>query len=97
MDTDDITSMAYACIWSANEITDILKIEFGVACGKFKTEDEYLKGILKHVKVIEKNTEDYLNGWNLLDDIDIKDFRKKIKQLRKQIEMTIETPLTARG
>ena len=89
--------MAYDLIWSANEITDILKTEFGAVCSQFKTEDEYLKGILKHVKGIEKETEDYLDEWNLTDEIDIREFKKKIRQLRIQIQKTIETPIKNRG
>ena len=81
MDTDDLTPMAYDYMWSANEITDILKTELGAACSKFKTEDEYLRGILKHVKGIEKETEDYLDDWNLIDHVDINIFKRKLGQM----------------
>lgn len=46
MDTDDLTSMAYQCILYASEATDVIKAEFGAACSEFKTEDEYLLGLL---------------------------------------------------
>ena len=97
MDTDDLTEMAYACIVSANEITDILKSELGAACSQFKTENEYLKEILKHVEDIENDPKDYLDDWNLLDEIDIKVFKKKIGELRRQIQETIKTPQNSRG
>ena len=97
MDTDDLTLMAYRCIVDASEATDILKSELGAACSRFKTEDDYLKGILKHVKGIEKNPKAYLNDWNLLDDTDIKIFKKRLQSIRGQIEETLKTPVEKRG
>jgi len=97
MDTDNLTSMAYDCIRYAYDATDVLKSELGAACGKFKTEDEYLQGILNHVKSIEKDPQAYLDEWNLLDHGDINVFKKKIRVLREHIEKTIDTPLKSRG
>ena len=97
MDTDDLSSMAYDCIRYAYDVSDILKSELGAACSSFKTEDEYLSGILKHVRGIEKDSEEYLDWWNLLDQVDIKVFKRKIRALREHIEKTINTPLENRG
>jgi len=97
MDTDDLSSMAYDCIRYADDVSDILKSELGAACSSFKTEDEYLSGILKHVRGIEKDSEEYLDWWNLLDQVDIKVFKRKIRALREHIEKTINTPLKNRG
>ena len=97
MDTDDLSNMAYACIVAANEVTDILKTELGVASGQYETEEEYLKGILKHVQCIEVNAKDYLDDWNLIEKIDIKIFKKKLRQLKSQIQATIDTPIENRG
>ena len=97
MDTDDLTSMAYDCIRYADDVSDILKAELGAACTSFRTEDEYLSGILKHVREIEKDPEEYLDWWNLLDRVDIKVFKRKIRGLREHIQKTINTPLKDRG
>ena len=74
-----------------------LKSELGAACENYSVEDDYLKGILKHVKAIEKNPKDYLDGCNLLDETDIKVFKQKIKILREHIEKTLTTPMKKRG
>lgn len=97
MDTDYLTPMAYECIFLADDATDVLKTEIGAACMYYSSEDEYLQGILASVKEIEQDPEDYLDGWDLLDEIDITHFRKKIRLLREHIEKTIETPITERG
>jgi hypothetical protein len=97
MDTDYLTRMAYDCLIYANDATDVLKSELGAACMEFKEEDQYLAAILRHVIQIEEDPEDYLDCWNLLDQTDIKVFKRKIQSLRKQIQKTIKTPLKDRG
>jgi hypothetical protein len=89
--------MAYDCICIAHEATDVLKSELGAVCSQFETEDEYLEGILKYVKEIEEDPEEYLKSWGILDETDIKSFKKRITFLRKHIERTITTPLKGRG
>jgi len=89
--------MAYECLRYADDATDVLKSELGAACSEFKTEDEYLAGILEKVREIEKDPEDYLDWWNLLDQTDIEVFRGKIRALREHIERTIATPRKDRG
>jgi hypothetical protein len=97
MDTDDLTPMAYDCIRYADDVSDILKAELGAACTSFRTEDEYLSGILKHVREIEKDPEGYLDRWNLLDLVDMKVFKRKVRVLREYIQKTINTSLKDRG
>jgi len=97
MDTDYLTQMAYDCIRLANDATDVLKSELGAACGKYRTEDEYLRGILKDVRAIEKDPRGYLDYWNLLEETDIRSFKRKVKILREHIEKTITSPLKERG
>ncbi len=97
MDTDDLTNMAYECIQFANDAVDFLKTEVGAACREYKTEDEYLKAILIQVKEIYKDPEDYLDAWNLLDLINVKDFKIRIKKLERHIKRTIKTPIEKRG
>ena len=97
MDTDYLTPMAYECIRLANEATDVLKSELGAACSEYRTEDDYLKGILEDVKEIEEDPREYLGGWSLLDQTNIQAFKRKITILREHIEKTITTPLAERG
>ena len=97
MDTDYLTPMAYDCIIIANEASDILKTGIGAACYRFEDENEYLAGILKFVGEIEKDPEDYLESWSLLEELDVLIFKAGVIRLREHIEKTIETPFKERG
>ena len=97
MDTSYLTPMAYDCIRLADDATDVLKSEVGAACSQYRGEDAYLQGILEDVKEIEEDPEDYLDWWNLLEQVEVTEFRKKLSVLRKHIKKTINTPMADRG
>ena len=97
MDTDDLTEMAYESIIIANVITDFLKCDLGVRSKDYEDENAYLNGILKFVQKIRNNPEGYLDSWNLLDELDLTNFKKGIEYLEKHILKTIETPIDKRG
>ena len=97
MDTNYLTPMAYDCICLADDATDVLKSEIGAACSQYSGEDAFLQGILEDVKEIEEDPEGYLDWWNLLEEVDIDEFRKKLIILRKHIEKTINAPMADRG
>ena len=92
-----MTPMAYDCIRLADDATDVLKSEIGAACSQYRSEDEYLQGILADVKEIEEDPEEYLDWWNLLEQTDIPEFISKIRVLRQHIEKVIKTPIAERG
>lgn len=92
-----LTQMAYECIWLGNEASDVLKTELGAMCSRYRTEDDYLAGILEHVRVIEDDPRKYLDWWNLLEDTDLRIFKQKVKALHEYIEKTIATPIKERG
>ena len=94
MDTDELTEMAYGCLRLADEAHDCLKTELGAACSEFRTEDEYLAGMLEYVNEIEHDPESFLDYWNLGD---LPAFKQKIRALREYIEKTIATPIEQRG
>ena len=96
MDTDDLTPMAYDCLLRANNAVDILMIELGALCSGCKTEDECLMKMLEHVKVVRRFSNDYLDAWNLLDDIKVSIFRKNVVEVEKFIEKTLATPIKER-
>ena len=97
MDTDDLTEMAYESIVIANAITDFLKCDLGVRSMDYDDEDAYLHGILKFIQKIKNDPEDYLDSWNLLEELDLGFFVKGIDYLEKHILKTIETPIEQRG
>lgn len=89
--------MAYESIVITNGITDFLKFDLGVRSGNYKNEDAYLNGILKFVRKIKYDPEDYLDYWNLWNELDLAAFVKGLKELEKHILKTIETPFDQRG
>jgi len=97
MDTDDLTQMAYESIVIACKITDFLKCDLGVRSKDYKDENAYLNGILKFVRDIKNDPEDYLDYWNLLEELDLRAFKKGIEKLEKHIVKTIATPIQQRG
>ena len=97
MDTDDLTPMAYESIIIANEITDFLKCDLGVRSKDYKDENDYLNGILKFIRKVKNATENYLDYWDLLEELDLDSFEKELEYLEKHILKTIKTPIEQRG
>jgi hypothetical protein len=97
MDTDYLTPMAYDIIANAGMIMDELRLEMGSSCSRYKTEDSFLNGTLKFINKIIDDPEDFLDGWNYIDEIDIEDFRSKLKKLREEILSVINIPISDRG
>jgi hypothetical protein len=89
--------MAYRTIILADDASDILKCEFGVLCGKCRTEDEYLAHVLEYVAALSKEPEDFLDYWGLLDDTDVRTFVAKLDIVRRHVDTTLQTPHEKRG
>lgn len=96
MDTDDLTAMAYEIIGLAGEASACLRAEIGAACSRYRNEDDYLRGILAHVRKIERAPQNYIDAWDLPEDEE-PEFSSKVCSLRKHIEQTLTVPLTDRG
>ena len=98
MDTDDLTRDAYrALIIESGGISEFLRADIGAASSKFKNEDDYLKVIHRIVTRISKVPEDYLERWNLFDEVDPQKLAKETARLANQILKVIETPIDQRG
>jgi len=69
MDTDDLTEMAYKTIIMAESINHIITVEIGAMSSRYEDEDSYLKGILKHIRSINRSTDNYIKYWNLEGEI----------------------------
>ena len=48
MDTDDLTEMAWDIIVSASRVSDTLKAGLGALASRFRTEEEWLRGVRAH-------------------------------------------------
>jgi hypothetical protein len=97
MDTDCLTHMAYEIIIKADEILDVLKTEIGASCARYNSEESFLKGTLQFIESKIRDPESYLDFWNCIDEIDVDQFKKDLKGLKRYIIEVIETPLSERG
>jgi hypothetical protein len=97
MDTDDLTPMAYVTLSLGYEACEPLRAEIGAAAAEFKTEDEFLHGIARFIEDILRDPEDYLNSWDLLDEIQQASFSERVRRVRDHITVTLKTPRAERG
>ena len=98
MDTDELTHVAYqVLIGRSGVISEYLRAEIGAAAGKYPDEDSYLGAIHRFVFEISKNPHEYLDRWNLLDEVDAVEFGTLLAELAREIMGVIETPLDRRG
>ena len=89
--------MAYEIIVRADMILDVLKLEIGALWSRYETEDSFLEGTLHFIDRKIRDPEFYLDFWNYLDEIDVDQFKKDLKGLKRFIVEVIETPQSERG
>jgi hypothetical protein len=97
MDTDDLTDMAYRTLIMAESINHIITVEIGAISNCYEDEDSYLKGILKHIRGINKSTDNYIKYWNLESDITSEQLRKGINNIERHILNTLSIQTSLRG
>jgi hypothetical protein len=97
MDTDDLTAMAYETIIRAEDVLDVLRSEIGASASDKKNEDDFLRGVRAHLRGILRSAREYLDSWNYLDTVDIRAFRKGVKEILTHVETTLATPYEQRG
>ena len=97
MDTDDLTPMAYATLSLGFEACEPLRAEIGATANDFSTEDEFLQGLARFMEEIISGHEDYLDSWDLHDQVDQVVFLEKIRHVQDHIVLTLKTPRTQRG
>ena len=97
MDTDDLTPMAHATLSLAYQASEPLRAELGVLASNYRSEDEYLTGISDFLEAILKEPSDYLDSWNLNDEIEVKAFTTAVGNVRAHVLSTLATPRSKRG
>ena len=97
MDTDYLTRDAYqVLIDRSGDICEYLRAEIGAAAKRYPDEDSYLGAIHHFVFEISKNPHEYLDQWNLLDEVDAVEFGTLLTELAREIMVVIETPFDNR-
>ena len=97
MDTDDLTPMAYATLSLSYEACEPLRAEIGAAATDFKTEDEFLRGVSEFIEDILRDPRDYLDSWNLLEEMEEAAFAERVRRVQDHIAATLKTPHAQRG
>jgi hypothetical protein len=97
MDTSYLTPMAYETISRAGDVLDVLRSEIGASASDKKTEDDFLRGVRTHLRSILRSAREYLDWWNYLDDINIRQFRKGVRGLLDHVDATLAIPYDQRG
>ena len=99
MDTDDFSEMAYDIIVRAARTSDTLKAELGALSGRYKSENEWLRGVSRHLKKIINDPQEYVDYWNLEEEEGIMSdkIKKASEDLLQRIDKVLMMPLTKRG
>jgi hypothetical protein len=99
MDTDDFSEMSYDIIVRAARTSDTLKAELGALSGRYKSENEWLRGVSRHLKKIINDPQEYVDYWNLQEKEGItpEEIKKLADNLFRVSEIVLVTPIKERG
>lgn len=97
MDTPELTDMAYEVLGKAWEAADFLRSDVAMSAAEFRTENEFLEGLLDFLKEILDDSEDYLHGWGALDHTDVRLFTSRVRSSREHVIKTLDTAYELRG
>ena len=89
--------MAHETISLAGDVLDVLRSEIGSSATGKKTEDDFLRGVQLHLRGILRSARNYLDDWNYLDDVNVREFRVGVKTLLAHVDKTLATPYDQRG
>ncbi len=98
MDTTLLTREAYrVLIGESGDISEYLRADVGASAHQYRDEDSYLQGMREFAAVIAADPLDYLDGWNLVGEIDPDQFGQRIAEFERKIIEVLRTPIGERG
>lgn len=99
MDTDDLTEMAWDIIVSASRVSDTLKAELGALASRFRTEEEWLRGVRAHLGGIFEDPAEYVDSWDLENAEAVTEtmIGSFAAELRDRVDSVLSTPKKKRG
>lgn len=99
MDTDDLTEMAWRIIVSASRVSDTLKAELGSMASRFRTEDEWLRGVRAHLVDIFEDPAEYVDSWDLenAEAVAATMIGSFAAELRDRVDSILSTPVNKRS
>jgi len=81
----------------AEKITHTFTVNLGAMSNRFKDEDNYLQCMLNLVRRTKRFPVEYIEEWDLEDEISSQSLRKGMLLLEKHILKTLSVPVTERG
>ena len=97
MDTNDLTEKSYEILKLAEDIDHIVTVHIGAMCGRFKNEDKFLLNVIKFVQGIIDDPEDFIESWDLEEEISLETFTDDLLNLKKYTEGVMAIPIEDRG
>jgi len=99
MDTDDLTEMAWDLIFRAASVSDTLKAELFAIASRFKTEDEWLRGVQAHLEEITEDPAEYVDYWDLENEEGVTAgmIGSCAAELRDRVKKVLAVPMNKRG
>ena len=99
MDTDDLTEMAWDVIVRAAHVSDTLKAELGAMASRYRTEEEWLRGIRAHLVEIGEDPAEYVDSWDLenAEDVTANMIGSIAAELRDRVDIVLSQPINKRG
>ena len=99
MDTDNFSDMAYAVIQQAARVSDTLKAELAAISRDYRHEEDWLRGVQKHLRGILTHPQDYVDFWSLeeFEAVTSTMIQELATRLQEQSCGTLATPPAMRG
>jgi hypothetical protein len=99
MDTDYFSEMAYGIIVRAARVSDPLKADLGSRAARYKTEDDWLRGIREFLDWIAGQPQEYLDDWNLEHEegVTITVIKNTALEISRWAQETLAIPLQRRS
>ncbi len=99
MDTDDLSEKSWALVVLAACVSDTLKSELGAMASRFRSEDEWLRGVRAHMERIAENPEAYVEYWDLENEEGVTPelMARCAADLCRRVDEILVLPMNRRG
>jgi hypothetical protein len=94
-----LIEMDWGIIVSASRVSDTLKAELGAMASRFKTEEEWLRGVRAHLGEIFEDPAEYVDSWDLenTEAVTASMIGSIAAKLRDRVDSVLSTPMSKRG
>ncbi|MCG2711969.1 MAG: hypothetical protein L6416_06565 [Candidatus Omnitrophica bacterium] len=97
MDTNDLTEKAYKILNISEAVNHIITFEIGCLCGRCKSEDDFLYAVLHFLNDIKEDTDGYIDGWQLHEEIGSTALKSGVSILEEYTRGVLNVPIEKRG